>query len=232
MKRRAWTTAEDSRLRELYATLSAAECAVQLGRTQSSVQMRVSALGLSKSPEWIAARTRQRWAEGRHENSRAKQFRRGGDPMNKGRPQSEWMSAESIKRTRATRFKPGHLGGKAAEKVQPIGALRVTRDGQLQRKVNNDLPLQRRWVAVARLVWEAANGPIPPGHAVVFRPGRASTSEAAITLDALELVTRAELMRRNSRHTRYPPELNQLIQLKGALNRKINRRAKAQEENA
>ena len=60
----------------------------------------------------------------------------------------------------------------------------------------------------------------------MFRPGRASTDEARIALDALELVSRAELMRRNSRHARYPPEVNQLIQLKGALNRKINARSK------
>lgn len=230
MIRRPWTTAEDSRLRELYATLSAAECAVQLGRTQSSVQMRVSTLGLSKSPEWIAERTRQRWAEGRHENSRAKQFRRGGNPMNKGRPQSEWMSAESIKRTMATRFKPGHLGGKAAEKVQPIGALRVTRDGQLQRKVNNDLPLQRRWVAVARLVWEAANGPVPTGHVVRFKDGRQRHDPAEITADVLECVTRAENMRRNSYHTNLPPEVARLVQLRGALNRKINNRTRRHEE--
>jgi len=33
-------------------------------------------------------------------------------------------------------------------------------------------------------------------------------------------------MRRNSYHTRYPKEVAQLIQLKGALNRKINRRSR------
>lgn len=226
--RRPWTTDEDNRLRRLYATLSAAECAAKLDRSVSAVQMRVNTLGLSKSAEWIAERTRQRWREGRHERSRAAHFRPGAPSWNKGRPQSEWMPPESIKRTKATCFKPGHLGGRAAEKVQPIGTLRVTRDGQLQRKVNNDLPFQRRWVAVARLVWEAANGPVPAGHAVAFKGGRSTVVEAEITLDRLELVSRAELMRRNSRHTRYPPDVNQLIQLKGALNRKINRRMREQ----
>ncbi len=80
-------------------------------------------------------------------------------------------------------------------------------------------------VPVARLVWEEANGPIPPGHAVVFKPGRATTERQAITPDALELLSRGELMKRNTRHN-YPPELNALLSLKAALTRRINRRTK------
>ena len=80
-----------------------------------------------------------------------------------------------------------------------------------------------RWTAVHRLVWEAAHGPIEPGYVVVFRPGRRSANLDEITLDALELVTRAELMGRNSVHN-LPPELVQIAQLRGVLNRKINQR--------
>ena len=234
MKRRRWTPVEDHQLTRLYQARSAAECAEALGRSVSGVQQRVHVLGLVKPTAWIAERTRQRWAEGRHEGSRKAQFRAGQQAWNKGVPQAEWMPADARSRTEATRFKSGELTGAARHNYQPVGSLRITRDGQLQRKVTDDPGLYpaRRWVAVARLVWEAANGPVPAGHAVAFRDGRTTTVEAEITLDRLELVTRAELMRRNSRHTRYPPELNQLIQLKGALNRKINRRAKAQEARA
>ena len=56
----------------------------------------------------------------------------------------------------------------------------------------------------------------------MFKPGRKTTDPARITADGLELVTRAELMRRNSYHNNYPKEVALLIQLKGALNRKIN----------
>lgn len=225
MNGRAWTAAEDRQLRKLYRSQTAAECAAVLDRSVSSVQQRVTILGLAKSPEWIAECTRRRWAEGRHENSRAAQFRPGQAPVNKGRPQAEWMPAESRERTAATRFRKGHLGGAAAAKRQPIGTLRIA-DGQLQKKMHDGLPYRSRWVAVQRLVWEASNGPIPSGHVVVFRDCRTRTKEPEITLDVLELVTRAENMRRNSRHTRYTPEVNQLIQLKGALNRKINARSK------
>ena len=228
--RRAWTAAEDSKLRKLYRTLSAAECATELGRSLSSTTQRVTTLGLHKSPEWVAERARQRWAEGRHEGSRAHHFVPGRVSHNKGRPMAEWMPNPEA--CRATQFKPGHLGGAAAAKVQPIGALRIS-DGQLQKKMHNGRPFMSRWVAVQRVVWEAANGPIPPGHCVVFKDGRVRTVEAEITLDKLELISRAENMRRNSYLTRYPKEMADLIRLRGALNRKINtrerRRAEAQQ---
>lgn len=225
MTRRPWTMAEDRRLRRLYATLSAQECADALGRSTSAVQQRVYVLGLSKSPEWMAERTRRRWAEGRHENSRAGLAK--GRGWNKGLPQSEWMSAEARRRCAATQFKP--RPPHESRNYRPIGSLRVSREGYLERKVSDDHPVPaRRWVGVHRLVWEQAHGPVPPGHAVVFKPGRRTTVEAEITLDRLECITRADLMRRNSYHTNLPPEVARLVQLRGVLNRKINNRLRKQ----
>lgn len=221
--RRFWTTAEDRSLRAMYATKSAAECAERLGRTVSSVQQRVHVLGLSKSPEWVAERTRQRWAEGRHEKSLEGLKR--GHGWNKGIKGSTGLHPNC----RKAQFRKGHLSGAAAANRQPIGALRIA-DGQLQRKMHDGLPYMSRWVAVQRVVWEAAHGPIPSGHVVVFRDGRVRTEESEITLDKLELISRGENMRRNSYHTRYPKEVAQLIQLRGALNRKINRRAREAQE--
>ena len=79
-----------------------------------------------------------------------------------------------------------------------------------------------------RLVWMAANGPLPAGHIVVFKPGRRTTELEAITLDAVELISRAENMRRNSVH-QLPPELARLVQLRGVLIKTINRKAKEAE---
>lgn len=222
--RRPWTRKEDAELRRRFPKETAQAIADDLGRGLSATYARAHALGLSKPDTWAADCTRKRWIEGRHENSRAKHFRKGQESWNKGRPMAEWNP--NADRCKATQFKKGHLGGTAAAKVQPVGALRIA-DGQLQRKVNNDRPFMRRWVAVSRLVWEAAHGPIPEGHAVCFKPGMATVEESEITPDRLELLSRVELMARNTLH-RYPQPIPKLIQLRGALNRKINRREQQQ----
>ena len=119
-----------------------------------------------------------------------------------------------------------------ARNWRPIGSERMDR-GKLIRKVTDTGNPKKDWKRVDVIEWEAKNGPIPPGHCVVFKDGRVRTVEAEITLDKLELISRAENMRRNSYLTRYPKEMADLIRLRGALNRKINtrerRRAEAQQ---
>lgn len=137
---------------------------------------------------------------------------------------AEWMPDPG--RSVETRLKPGRPAHQARNYV-PIGGLRVTRDGTLERKVTDDphIAPARRWVAVARLVWEAANGPIPKGHVVRFKDGMRTAEESEITVDRLECISRNENMRRNSYHN-YPQPIPQLIQLRGALNRKISNRTR------
>jgi hypothetical protein len=66
---------------------------------------------------------------------------------------------------------------------------------------------------------------------VVFRPGRATTDPALVTLDAVELITRREIMARNTMH-RLPEPLARTIQLRGVLTRAINQRTKALKDTA
>lgn len=226
--RQAWTAADDAVLQARYPHEATEAIAADLGRNERAVYQRAHALGLKKSEAYMASvdsgRIHAGWHDGRGNSTR---FKPGQTSWNKG---VHGITGHHPN-TRRTQFRKGQMTGAAARNYQRIGTLRVN-NGVLERKVTDDPSLvpARRWQAVARIVWEQANGPIPAGHAVVFKPGRATVVEEQITLDAVELVTRAELMRRNSRHTRYPPELNQLMQLKGALNRKINRRIKEQEE--
>jgi hypothetical protein len=100
----------------------------------------------------------------------------------------------------------------------PIGAERFeSRDGYMLRKVSNTGTQHRDWVGVHVLTWEAANGPVPPGHVVVFSDGDRSNG----LLENLECITRAELIRRNSWQN-LPKELQEVVQIKAALTRKIN----------
>lgn len=92
--------------------------------------------------------------------SRLGQFEKGFTPHNKGL--KGWCPEGSKKGW----IKPGTRMGRANQNYHPIGAERITKDGYRSRKVNDDLPVQRRWRLAHLIEWEAANGPIPPGHAL------------------------------------------------------------------
>lgn len=225
--KRPWSPQDIAQLRHLYPTHTAKQIAAAMSRSVSSINARAAQLGLHKPEGYAAEITRQRWRQGANEGSRKHHFHAQQTPWNKGKPGSTGLHPNS----RAHHFQPGHLDGKAAHNLQPIGAERTSKDGQLQRKTHNGQPPQSRWSAVTRLVWEAEHGPIPAGHVVRFRPGQHTTVEAEITLDKLECITQRENMRRNSRHTNYPPELNRVMQLRGALTRKINNQGRKDDNN-
>lgn len=215
---RAWTPAEDAILRASYAACVTTDLARQLGRGHKATLNRAHDLGLRKSVETIATiareRNRQRNAAGL---ANAGHFQPGHATWNKG------MDYQAGGRSVATQFAPGNKPWT----WKPVGSLRIV-EGQLQRKVNDDPGNNTdRWKPVSRLVWEAANGPVPAGHLIVFKPGCATTDPALITLDAVELITRAEHAQRNS-WTRLPPELREITRLRATLTRFTNQRARDQ----
>jgi len=213
-------------IERLYPTTLTEELAAMVAMETSRVHAYANSRGWKKTPEFVRETARAR--SGPDHPMRQTQFKKGLSPWNKGTKGIVGVQEGC----RATQFKKGQMAGAAQHNYKPIGTLRINAEGYLERKVTDDpsIVTSRRWVPVSRLVWEAAHGPIPPGHAVVFKPGRQTTDVDAITLDALELLTRAELMRRNSVHTVYPPEVARLAQLRGALNRQINKRSRALQE--
>ncbi|MGQ2994232.1 HNH endonuclease [Variovorax sp.] len=226
--RKRWTDDEVDWLRLCYPVMHTAKVAKVIGRTIGQCYQKAQALGLTKTPEYLATDDARRLSASRRTPAmRATQFQPGQVSWNKGVKGVTGMQEAC----RATQFKPGRPPSEAANYV-PIGTLRLSKDGYLQRKVTDDravVPAQR-WVAEHRLVWEATNGPVPAGSVVVFKPGRKTVELELITVDALEVLTRVELMQRNSVHTQYPPEVARLVQLRGALTRQINARARALEE--
>jgi hypothetical protein len=221
--RRPWQDWELELIRANYADSSTADLARVLGCSRTAVYQRAAKMGLAKSVEFIAQTARERTSAPGHP-SHAHRFTKGFVPANKGLQRPGWAAGDMAR----TQFKKGQLNGRAAQLVVPIGSTRVNNDGYLDRKVSDEPgPQTRRWVAVHRLVWAAAHGTVPHGHAIVFKPGRRTTVEADITLDALECISRRELMTRNSYH-QYGPEVAQLVQLRGAISRQINKRSKEQ----
>ena len=210
-----WTPERDAELARLYPHARTSDVAEQMGLRVTQINARAFQLRLRKSREYLASDQSGRKQPGCGANSGS--FKPGHSTWNKG------VRFEAGGRSIETQFKPGQLSGRAAVLWRPVGSLRLTHDGTLQRKVTDTGNTGRDYVGVHKLVWEQAHGPVPAGHIVVFKPGQRTSEESEITIDRLECISRAENMRRNSRHNRYPPEVNKLLQLKGVLNRKINK---------
>lgn len=214
-----WTQDQLALLREHYPDTRTADLVTLIGRDERAIYAKAAELGIKKSAAFngspASGRTNGRQGIG-------SRFTKGQQAWNKG---TQFIAGG---RSAETRFKKGQMSGAAQHNYVPIGSLRVKADGYLERKITDDQTIApaRRWVGVHRLIWIDANGPVPDRHVVVFKPGLRSTVLEEITLDKVELISRIDLMKRNSYHNNYPKEVGQLIQLRGAVNRKINRRIK------
>lgn len=214
--RMVWTADQEAALLARYPHEKTENLAADLGMRLDQVYKKAALLGLKKTQAYLDSPEACRLRRGEHVG-KASQFPKGHVPFNKG------VKGINHPGCVATQFKKGHKHNNEA----PLGALRVNAYGYLERKTSMTRnPPARRWVAVHRLVWIETNGPVPQGHVVVFKRGMRSAVPQEITLDKVELVTRAELMLRNNLHNNYPKEVTLLIQARGALNRKINRRLK------
>lgn len=217
MKRAYWTPEQVGELARLYPDYNTENVAYMVGRSIRSTYQKARELGLVKSSAVIKEESARRISQLDHP-ARKHQFRKGDAAWNKGTKGIVGVQPEC----RATQFKPGQ----APHTTQPIGSLRITKDGTLQRKVSNERGSNsKRWRGVHELVWIEANGPVPPKHIVVFKPGMRTQVLEQITADRVECISLAENMKRNTRHN-LPPELNEVVQLRAVLTRQINKRSK------
>lgn len=101
------------------------------------------------------------------------QFRKGQPAYNKGMKQTDFMSAEAIERTKATRFQKGQIPHNAIG--FGIGRERVDKDGYVLVKVKLHSNTDGRWNNYRYkhvLIWEQEHGcHIPPKTAIIFADG-------------------------------------------------------------
>lgn len=199
-----FTTEEDQFLRDNYLTIPASRMSKILGRDKSAAHQRMARLGLVVPPD-----VTQRFSE----ESRIKP---GSISHNKGKRQSEFMSPESIERTRATRFGKGHLPHNTKTDLEI--SIRTDKRGVKYKYIRVALA---KWVPLHRYNWEQANGEIPPNMNLIFLDGDTMNC----SLENLQLLSNKELMLRNTVHN-LPKPLAQTVQLRGALNRQINKHIK------
>lgn len=222
-RRRYWTTAEIKILRRRYPNEPASAIAKDLSRKTTQVQAQANKLGLKKADGFASECTRQRWAEGCHENSRRPHYPKGHVPANKGKRRPGFAPG----RMAETQFKKGEMHGAAQRNYVPIGTEKIDCYGYLVRKVTDDPTIYpaARWVAVHRLLWEEHLGPVPPGFRVIFKNG----DKTDIRIDNLTIRTAAQMMARNTLHN-YPKDIALAIQQRAVLNRAINRHLKENQQ--
>jgi hypothetical protein len=107
------------------------------------------------------------------------QFKKGQDPWNKGKKGTGGW--------KPTQFKKGH---KPAN-YMPVGTERTNTDGYVEIKIADP----GKWKSKHIILWEAANGPVPKGHVVIF----ADRNQQNVMLDNLLLISRRELAVMNKR---------------------------------
>lgn len=220
--KRLWSQADDRDLRRIYPDRPTSVVAQSLRRTVFAINARAEKLGVHKSAAYLASPDACRLRRGDHVGARFR-FQPGHVPANKGLRRPGYSVGRG--RMQETQFKKGVLNGVAGRRFKPIGSTRLV-DGYLYRKVTAvPGPWTVNWRLESVLIWERARGPVPAGHALVFR----NHDRTDVRLENLELITRRVLMARNSVHN-LPPPLAQAVQLLGALNRKIRRSPRNEEQ--
>lgn len=204
------STADVEFLRRRYPDTKTALLAEVLGVAYHQVTKLAARLGLRKSEEWLAGPEGGRTTGAQGANTR---WKPGHVP---------WIAGKrGVRLSPRTEFK----AGQKPSNWMPIGSLRVFSGGYLQIKLTDTGYAPRDWVMYHRHVWEQANGSIPAGHLVAFKPGQRTTDRELITLDRLELRTKREQLLRNSLHN-YGPDIARAIILRGAITRQINKRSR------
>ena len=153
-----FTEYEDLFIEEHYLTMPVKTIAHRLGRSGTGIQGRLKAMGLEIPREVIQQRIK---------NS---QYKKGSIPANKGKKQSEFMTAEAIERTKATRYKKGNEphntlydGCIVWHKYHPD---KNTVEGYYFVRISLS-----KWDLLQRHIWKLVNGPIPKGHNIQFKDG-------------------------------------------------------------
>lgn len=209
MPGKPWTPAQIRKLRKLYPHEQTKLVARAMRMPVHRVNNKAWHLGLHKTLAFLRSDAPGRLTK-LSAGGRAHRYPKGHQPWNAGL--KGWQAGG---RAKLTQFKKGNKPGN----WRPVGSYRITKDGIRQRKVTDTGYPPRDWKAVHAILWERHMGPIPRGHIVRFKDG----DRTNIRLSNLELVSRADNMRRNTYH-RYPKEIARMIQLRGALQRQINKR--------
>lgn len=206
-KIKPWTEQDIEYMTANYPTTFMKDMCEYLDRSEKSIYMQAYLMGLKKDKDFLTE-----W----HKNNIPQAFidnqkKKGDIPHNKGVP----MSKEKYDRCRRTMFKKGHRPHNTNKEGD--GAITLRNKENYKARVFNIRISAGKWVPLHRYIWEQVHGPIPKGFIVAFKNGYTDCR-----IENLELMSRADNMRRNSMHN-YPEELREMLHIKIGFNRKLNK---------
>lgn len=172
------TKEDDDFIRENYLYIPVKMLADILGYGDGVMQRRIKQLGLVIPKEIIEQRKKD------------SQIKKGNIPPNKGQK----MSPDLYEKCKATMFKKGQIPANAIGFKDGDITIRhdhQNRDGKPYKYIRLELG---KWYPLHQYKWELVNGKPPKGHCLWFIDGDTMNTD----LSNLELITRAENMRRNS----------------------------------
>lgn len=214
LARSIWTATLDEILELMYPHCATAVIAELLGVKATVINARADRKGFKKTKEHLRDAQYQRMANN-PEAYLAARLKPGNVPWNKGTKGLQIGGKD-------TQFRKGNIPQTSvpvgSESWTTPGRKRLKKVSYLRRKVAEP----NFWKFVHIIVWEQANGPVPPGHIVRFVDGDTKN----IVLSNLICITRSENSRRNSPWTTLPRELAEIANARGLLQRQINKAKK------
>lgn len=163
-RRHPWTASQLRILRREYADASTAQLVKLTGRSKLSLYQMAQKLGLRKSAAFHANAKMCGRFDKLSRAGEAFRFTKGLVPANKGLRRPGYAPG----RMASTMFKKGQ---KPHNTKFAIGDHRINTDGYIDRKIREDLKGSSNWRPLHRILWEEANGPVPPGHVAAFKDG-------------------------------------------------------------
>ena len=177
--RKPWAPEEIAILKAKFADCYTKELCDLFGYDYSKVANMADKLGLKKSDAFRKMELKKQ-ADRLRIVGAGKRFVKGSVPSNKG----EKMSDEMREKVKHTFFTPGHK----PVNTKYDGHERTDKDGYVLVRV-----ALGKYKFKHRVIWGNANGEIPSGHCLIFKDGNKQNTK----LENLELITRAENLRRN-----------------------------------
>ena len=196
----SYTSEQDQYIRDNYLTMPVKRIASDINGSSTGVYGRLKAMELTIPENVVEQRKKE------------SQFKHGIIPANKGKKQPEYMTQESIERTKGTRFHKGNLPHNTYGQDNII----VDRKDKTGIKYQWIKLSHGKWRALHVHLWLQSFGKIPKDYIIIFKDGNTKNC----SLDNLEAITRKENMLRNSIQ-RFPKELKEVIILNSKIKNKI-----------